>query len=110
MMLSAGVRVPNSEFICRLCEEFGGPVALTSANLSGEPSSVRVSDFKNLWSCCSVVFDAGEISDSKLGSTVVDLSEPGNFKLLRNGDGVEIVRRTMQRFCLTERRQETNSN
>ena len=98
----AGVRVPGSDFICDLCDQLGCPVALTSANLSGRRSSVRITDFKELWNECSIVFDGGEIDASSLGSTVVDLTTRDTFKILREGDGLSDVLDQMRRFSIQQ--------
>lgn len=36
-----GFRIPDDEFIQKLCQRFDEPLAQTSANLSGEPSAIR---------------------------------------------------------------------
>jgi tRNA A37 threonylcarbamoyladenosine synthetase subunit TsaC/SUA5/YrdC len=41
-----GVRVVPHEFVRRVCRALGGGVALTSANLSGEESSLSIADFR----------------------------------------------------------------
>ena len=46
-----------------------------------------VSDFRDLWPQCEAVFDAGTIRGAgRQGSTIIDLSEPGSFRILRRGD------------------------
>lgn len=39
-----GVRVPDHEFCRRMLQAFGRPVVSTSANLSGEPAAISLSD------------------------------------------------------------------
>ncbi|XP_059478312.1 threonylcarbamoyl-AMP synthase [Neocloeon triangulifer] len=56
-----GVRVPGLAFPCLVAERLGGPLALTSANLSGAPSALAVNEFQQLWSQLSAVFDGGVI-------------------------------------------------
>lgn len=97
-----GVRVPDCDFLRILCSKFGHPIALTSANSSGEISSTSVEDFQHLWNHCSWVFDAGEVSKSSLGSTVVDLSHPGFFKIIRIGDGLEQILKILLNFEFEE--------
>jgi tRNA threonylcarbamoyl adenosine modification protein (Sua5/YciO/YrdC/YwlC family) len=36
-----GFRIPDNEFIQKLCQQFDEPLAQTSANLSGEPSAIK---------------------------------------------------------------------
>ena len=99
---SLGVRVPDAEFARLLCSRLRKPIALTSANRSGDPSSVCVSEFQELWPDCAVVFDGGRSSGSKLGSTVVDLSSSGQYKILRAGDGLQSVLEALERFGVRE--------
>ena len=42
-MCHAGIRVPDSAFVRQVCRKLRRAVALTSANLSGEPSPLAVS-------------------------------------------------------------------
>lgn len=77
-----------------LAQMFGGPLALTSANLSSQASSLSVEEFQDLWPHLSLVIDGGPIGDSespecRLGSTVVDLSVPGKFGIIRSGCALE---------------------
>ncbi|XP_074538806.1 threonylcarbamoyl-AMP synthase [Halichoeres trimaculatus] len=81
-----GVRIPNHSFMRRLCQMCGEPLALTSANISSHTSTVAVHEFQELWSKLAVVVDGGPIEDqSRLGSTVVDLSVLGKYRIIRPG-------------------------
>ena len=60
-------------------------MALTSANLSGDRSSVCVNDFENLWQHCACVYDGGLLPSGRAGSTIVDLSKVGKYKIIRPG-------------------------
>lgn len=82
---SIGIRVPDSSFIRKVVEIFGGAIALTSANLSGQLSTIKIEEFSALWPHCAYVFDAGELPPTREGSTVVDLTIQGTFKVLRSG-------------------------
>ncbi|GMH35852.1 hypothetical protein BSKO_03720 [Bryopsis sp. KO-2023] len=86
---TVGVRVPAYDFIREVCRGFGGALALTSANRSGEPSSVRVSDFKEIWNRCSAVYDGGLISGLEGGSTVIDITHKPIVKVLREGSALD---------------------
>ena len=51
-------------------------------------------EFKYLWPKLDVVFDGGclgETEESRLGSTVIDLSIPGQYKIIRDGSALENV-------------------
>ncbi|XP_048358174.1 threonylcarbamoyl-AMP synthase [Sphaerodactylus townsendi] len=85
-----GVRVPDHWFIKELARVCATPLALTSANISSQKSSLTVTEFKELWPHLALVVDGGPIGDlqrpeCRLGSTVVDLSVPGKFKVIRPG-------------------------
>ncbi|KAK1795075.1 hypothetical protein P4O66_010255 [Electrophorus voltai] len=81
-----GVRIPDHPFIRRLCQMCNEPLALTSANVSNQASTVAVHEFEELWPSLAVVVDGGPIADqSRLGSTVVDLSVPDKYRIIRTG-------------------------
>ncbi|XP_078736635.1 threonylcarbamoyl-AMP synthase-like [Lampetra fluviatilis] len=85
-----GVRVPEHAVLRQLCLQLQEPLALTSANASAQPSSLHVHEFRELWDSLAVVLDGGPLGDpsdptSRLGSTVIDLSMPGSFRIIRAG-------------------------
>lgn len=81
-----GVRIPHHPFMRRLCQMCGEPLALTSANVSSHTSTLAVHEFEDLWPSLAVVVDGGPIADtSRLGSTVVDLSVCGRYRIIRPG-------------------------
>uniref|UniRef100_A0A0R0HBS4 Threonylcarbamoyl-AMP synthase n=1 Tax=Glycine max TaxID=3847 RepID=A0A0R0HBS4_SOYBN len=49
---SIGVRVPDCNFIRIIACGSGTALALTSANLSGQSSTLSIKDFENLWEHC----------------------------------------------------------
>ncbi|XP_053310539.1 threonylcarbamoyl-AMP synthase [Spea bombifrons] len=85
-----GVRIPDHAFIRQLAQLCAEPLALTSANISTHESTLTAEEFKDLWPMLSLVVDGGPIGDissveCRLGSTVVDLSVPGKFRVIRPG-------------------------
>lgn len=82
---SIGVRVPDFDFIRAVARGSQSALALTSANLSGQASSVSIRDFEELWPQCALVYDGGTLPSGRAGSTVVDLVRPGLYKILRDG-------------------------
>eukprot|EP00884_Botryococcus_braunii_P003659 jgi/Botrbrau1/13294/Bobra.27_2s0014.1 len=86
-----GVRVPDQDFIREVCRRHGGAIALTSANPSGSPSCLAVSEFAHLWPHCAAVFDGGAIAGIRDGSTIVDLSQEGRFAIRRRGTACDRV-------------------
>ncbi|XP_008059849.1 yrdC domain-containing protein, mitochondrial [Carlito syrichta] len=99
--LLVGIRIPEHAFMQDLTQVFGGPLALTSANLSSQGSSLNVEEFQDLWPHLSLVIDGGPIGDGqspecRLGSTVVDLSVPGKFGIIRPGCALESTTAILQ--------------
>eukprot|EP00794_Sanderia_malayensis_P000388 gene388-1022_t len=89
-----GVRIPDHLFIREIARECCEPIALTSANRSSELSSVKVTEFSHLWPKLDLVFDGGclgNTEESRLGSTVVDLSVEGKYKIIRDGCALDMV-------------------
>ncbi|KAJ9188861.1 hypothetical protein P3X46_000218 [Hevea brasiliensis] len=82
-MDSVGVREPDYNFSRTIAQGLVRAVALTIANLSGLLRGVCVKDFENLWEHCAYVYDGGVLPSGPAGSTVVDLSRPVKYKILR---------------------------
>jgi len=103
-----GIRIPDSPFIRTLCQEFpGSSLALTSANLSSQTSTLCVNEFSHLWPLFDLVIDSGmlcqgEESVQRLGSTVVDLSEKGYFKVVRDGCCLKTTRSKLLEWGLRD--------
>lgn len=96
-----GIRIPDFKFIRDVCREFKNPIALTSANLSAAKSSLKIEEFKVLWEQLGAVFDGGSLSDtedSRIGSTVVDLSEPKSCFVIRRGINFESTINLLKQF------------
>lgn len=99
-----GLRIPDNEFIQKVSTKFIEPIALTSANKSGASSTLDVFEFADLWPDLSVVFDGGHLGDTdndmkqRCASTVVDLSTPGYYQVIRNGIAMEHTFSTMKEF------------
>ncbi|KAK8957524.1 hypothetical protein KSP39_PZI000554 [Platanthera zijinensis] len=99
---SIGVRVPDSNFIRSIARGSESALALTSANLSGQPSSVSPTDFEHLWHHCEYVFDGGLLKRGRAGSTLVDLTVPGSYKILRSGSALVETTAVLHSFGLDE--------
>ncbi|MBA0784347.1 hypothetical protein Gotri_001931 [Gossypium trilobum] len=99
---SIGVRVPDSDFIRIIARGSGSALALTSANLSGQPSSVSIKDFENLWEHCAYVYEGGVLPAGRAGSTVVDLTKPGKYRILRPGSAKEETVAILENYSLLE--------
>ena len=97
-----GIRVPDYQIVRELVSCLGVPLALTSANLSNELSSLCVSEFKELWPKLGVVLDAGPLASSRAGSTVVDLTSRGYYVIVREGSALSQTTATLNKFDLVE--------
>lgn len=89
-----GIRIPDHAFTRRLCRAVGQPLALTSANVSDTLSSLTIEEFQNLWPNLRLIVNGGRLGDadeSRLGSTVVDLSVVGHYRVIRIGQAFENV-------------------
>ena len=84
---TVGCRVPEHVQTRRFLRAYGAPVVLTSANLSGQAAARSAEDCRGLWGEMRVVYVEGAGAPAPAGesSTVVDLSEPGRFRVLREG-------------------------
>jgi L-threonylcarbamoyladenylate synthase len=79
---TVAVRMPKQDFALALIEGTG-PLAVSSANRSGQPTASSVDAILLDLPDVDVLFDAGETSGGP-ASTIVDLSGPGP-RLLRGG-------------------------
>lgn len=99
-----GIRIPDYKFIQNVSAKFVEPIALTSANKSGADSTLDVYEFQNLWPDLDAVFDGSHLGDiendmkQRCASTVVDLSIPGVYEIIRNGIAIEHINEVMQEF------------
>ncbi|KAI5642615.1 telomere recombination domain-containing protein [Phthorimaea operculella] len=89
MTSKIGIRIPKHDFINQVTEIFNMPLALTSANFSNEPSTLSIKEFEHLFCHLGAVFDGGVLNkgldQSRTGSTVIDLSKNGYYKIIRKG-------------------------
>lgn len=95
---TVGVRQPSHPFVQELLEE-AGPLAVTSANLSGEPAATTAGQvIASLRGVIDLVIDGGD-SNSGISSTVVDLTV-ASYRILRLGDISEAeVRAALSTNC-----------
>jgi tRNA threonylcarbamoyl adenosine modification protein (Sua5/YciO/YrdC/YwlC family) len=85
---SIGIRIPDYKFMIELAAFCDEPIALTSANVSNQPSSLSIKEFESLWDHLDLIVDGGELSQNQLakaGSTVIDLTKKGTYKIIREG-------------------------
>ena len=71
---TVGVRIPNNPLLLNILQAFGGPAAITSANLSGEPPATSPQEIgEELASRIDVIVDGGK-TPGPIPSTVYDIS------------------------------------
>ncbi|XP_009798170.1 uncharacterized protein LOC107795283 [Nicotiana tabacum] len=99
---SIGVRVPDYNFIRAVAHGSRSALSLTSTNLSGQPSIINIKDFENLWEHCAYVYDGGILPAGRAGSTMVDLTKLGKYKILRPGSAKEETVAILERLSLLE--------
>lgn len=98
-----GIRVPNYWFT-RCVVETAGPIALTSANKSGKKNCIDINEFADLWSELGGVFSdpyTTKSRQSRQGSTIIDLSIPGKYSIVRGGVGYNYAMKVLSRAGFT---------
>ena len=104
---SIGIRIPNHELMIELAKHCDEAIALTSANISNQPSSLSIKEFETMWDKLDLVIDGGELSSNplaKAGSTVIDLTELATFRIIRDGSEYETVCKKLIDDCKLTRR------
>ena len=101
---TVGIRVPRYKFI-RHIAYLVGPIALTSANKSNEQSCLAVNEFAELWPKLGGIFHDTAIRnrgypESRKGSTIVDLSCPDRYKIVRSGVKASALISILRRYGL----------
>lgn len=71
---TVGVRIPDNPMLLQILQAFGGPMAITSANLSGEPPATCLQEIgEALASRIDVIVNGGK-TPGPIPSTVYDIS------------------------------------
>lgn len=71
---TVGVRIPDNPLLLQILRAFGGPAAITSANLSGEPPATSPAEIgEELASRIDMIVDGGK-TPGPIPSTVYDIS------------------------------------
>lgn len=69
----------------KILESINYPLATTSANISGEESGIKLDNFEvNFADKVDAIIDGGE-SELKVASTIVQVDDKDNVKILRQG-------------------------
>ena len=81
---SLGLRMPDADFLRRIIEQVGTPLAATSANFHGQPASTKLENVDmKLAKMADHIIDF-EIKASNHASTVVRI-EGGHLRIIREG-------------------------
>uniref|UniRef100_A0A1B6KUG6 Threonylcarbamoyl-AMP synthase n=1 Tax=Graphocephala atropunctata TaxID=36148 RepID=A0A1B6KUG6_9HEMI len=100
------IRVPGKKekiFIRKLTHQLERPLALVGARKVGRPHSIVVDDFEDIRLRAYVVYDGGKLETKKMeGTTVVDLTTSGRYKILWPGCVLSAVLSIMGRYGLEE--------
>ena len=96
-----GFRIPNSKFLTELIKYTKEPLVIT--NLIS-PSPLNIYEFEILWNHIDIIVDGGLLGfeddpKSRDDSTVVDLSIPGTYKILREGTFYESTITKLEKTC-----------
>lgn len=97
-----GIRVPDYPFVRELCR-LTGPIALTSANISSHSSCLNIDEFKTLWPSLDAIFNGGQlghVDPDRLGSTIIDLSLKGHYRIVRDGCALKHTLQVMHKYGL----------
>jgi L-threonylcarbamoyladenylate synthase len=79
-----GIRVPASDFVCAMLGKVGKPCLVTSANISGQPTSRYFEEVKKIFDGQVGGIVKGECR-SLIATTIVDLSDEKDVKPVREG-------------------------
>lgn len=82
---TVGLRSPNYEFLKIILKKFGGPLAQTSANVSGQPATNKIESVVKIFSDTEIqpdiIINGGDLPKNK-PSTIIDLTN-NSIKILR---------------------------
>lgn len=85
-----GFRIPDHPFILALLRQYGGPIASTSANRSGEPPALDLKDaLRSLDGEPDLAVDGGALPPDSLASTVILMKDDDSFQIVRQGPVTE---------------------
>lgn len=82
---NVALRVPAAEVALAIIRSAGLPITATSANLHGEVECTTAMEVRDqLGDCLSIIVDGGQVP-GVMPSTIVDLTNEGGWRLLRQG-------------------------
>ncbi|XP_053673325.1 threonylcarbamoyl-AMP synthase [Anopheles nili] len=101
-----GIRIPKYKFIQDVCSILQLPIALTSANVSADKSTLNIHEFQALWCKLGAVFDGGQLGlseNQRAASTVIDLTEKDRYSIIREGVAVERTIKIVEKYYFSSK-------
>ena len=92
-----GFRIIDRDFVEKLMAEFGGILAVTSANKSGEEPATSAKEIKKYFADCDLdlIIDGGDLSQKNI-STVIKIADQ-KITILRHGAILEsLIKKTVK--------------
>ena len=81
---SVAVRIPNHKFCLKLLNEFSGPIAISSSNVSGQKEINNINLLEKQFNNDVDLIIEGELGKEKIASTIIKI-ENNEVKILRQG-------------------------
>ena len=81
---TVALRMPDDEIALALLAETG-PLAVSSANLTGRPAATTAAEAEGMLGESVSVYLDGGVRDGGSASTIVDATDPGAFRVVRHG-------------------------
>ena len=83
-----GLRVPNNDFCLKILDFFDVPLIATSANISKQPTATSFEKIdKSIISSVDAIYLDEYSTIAGLNSTIIDITDINNIKILRQGSG-----------------------
>ncbi|MFT4718127.1 MAG: L-threonylcarbamoyladenylate synthase [Rickettsiales bacterium] len=81
---SVAVRIPNHKFCLKLLNEFNGPIAISSSNVSGQKEINNINLLEKQFNNDVDLMIEGELGKKQIASTIIKI-ENNEVKILRQG-------------------------
>jgi L-threonylcarbamoyladenylate synthase len=81
---TVALRMPDDEIALALLAETG-PLAVSSANLTGEPAATTAAEAEAMLGASVSVYLDGGVRDGGSASTILDATDPAAFRIVRHG-------------------------
>jgi len=99
-----GIRIPNNKFCVMLAKQFTKPIVSTSANLSGKKEKSNIKKIEQeIKNKVDLIIDGGSCKYKK-ASTIIDLTDASNIKIIREGAGLKKLKSILEEKNATANR------